>query len=130
MAKQVIYSEQKFWVIRSNGWLYFYDNKHKPANSPSETGFLYRFSVDSPDFLPFVKSGEKPSLCMFRAVNVYNFNIRVNVERGIATRNRSGELLFKSVSATKQDYSLICYGDFLPIVTDGSLYNIEIRKLR
>lgn len=131
MAKQVVYNEQKLLVSRDeNGRLCFYTKDSNPAKYLDKTDFGYLFFVDDPYFLPFIKTGEKPSLCLFRAVNVYNFNIRVNVERGIATRDRYGVLVFKPVSSTKQDNLLIFDSKFLPVVTEGSLYNIEIKKLR
>ena len=131
MAKQKIYSEQKFWVLRDeNGVLYIYPKDCDPANLSGETPFVYRFFEDGEGFLPFIKSCDKPSLCSFRAVDFYNFNIRVNVERGIATRDRYGVLVFKSVSSTKQENLLIYDKKLLPVVTEGTLYNIEIRKLR
>lgn len=130
MAKQKIFCDQKFWVVRDeDGILYLYSNDYNPANL-SDTPFVYRFFEEGEDFLPFIKSGEKPSLCAFRAVDFYNFNIRVNVERGVATRDRYGVLVFKSVSYAKKENLMIYDAKLLPVVTEGTLYNIEIRKLR
>lgn len=131
MAKQKIYCEQKFWVLRnSKGRLCFYSKDCDPAQHNGETIDGYLFFVDDEDFMPFIKAGDKPAICAFRAVNAYNFNIRANVERGIATRDRFRVLVFKPVSSTKQENLLIYDNKLLPVVTDGSLYNVEIRKLR